>query len=440
MNSVATPGSEDLLDFSSDTFLSDPWPVYNHLRATDPVFWSPRAQAFFISKYNDVLSTLSDRRVTSAFALRISRRLFGRTLLDSEGRAHRELRNVIAPLFSSTGVQRLREEILVPAVEEVLDAIAAREDHCGTAEIDFMEVAVAVPYAMITRLMGLPSGDAAWLRSRVSALSGAVEFPSTPLVLAFEAKDELGEYLTRVVGERSEHQPLNLLDLLCPRGRPVDPSSLSTAILFLAAGTETSVAAIGKIMHAVLSHGVELAELADADYRNSVIRETLRWEPPSHTLVRYAAKDLTVAGVQIPRRSAILLSLASANRDADAFIDPDDWRPERSERRILSFSAGPHSCVGMQLALAEFDVFFERLCARYPSARPREQLSGIRAGLWRIRERGHIFRRPDTLRICLDRHDAPRQHLGLRNPGIDHDARSFRTPYDSLDEPCDDRA
>jgi cytochrome P450 len=402
MSSLATSRSDDLLNFDSDAFLSDPWPVYEHLRNEDPVFWSERSGAFFVSKYDHVLSALSDRRVTSAFALRISRRLFGRTILDSDGAAHRDLRKVFAPLFSASGVQRLRGEILIPAVDAVLESISARQDLGMTAEVDFMEeVAVAVPYAMITRLMGIPSEDAAWLRSRVSALSGAVEFPSTPLDFALKAKSELDDYLQQALARRREDGPMTLLDLLCPPGESIDPSALSTAVLFLAAGTETSVAAIGKIMYAILVHGIELSALSDDDYRARVIRETLRWEPPSHTLVRYAAKDLTIGGTAVPRRSAILLSLASANRDPDAFADPDNWLPDRSERRILSFSAGPHSCVGMQLALAEFDVLYQRLSARYRAARPCDPLTGIRPGLWRIRERGHIFRRPESLRICL---------------------------------------
>lgn len=395
------------LNFSSDEFLSDPWPIYKELRRTDPIHWAETFRSFLVTKFEDVVALLADRQVVSGFPMRSSRRLFGPTLLDVDGPSHRALRKMLMPLFAGSSVERLRTEILVPAVDQVLDSIEAKMASANSASVDFMdEVAVGVPYAMVTRLFGIPPEDAAWLRPRVLPLAGAIEFPATSLDMALAAKSELIDYLIDALASRRAGRRATLLDVIFPAGEPVDRSMLGTATLFLLAGTETSVATIGKIMYAVLAHEVELARLADPEFRNQVIRETLRWEPPSHTVLRYAAADMTIRGVHVPRRSTILLSLGSASRDEEVFPDPDTWRPERPAGRMLAFSAGPHTCLGIQLALAEFDTLFERMSLRFGGVRRDGSLDTIRSGFWRLRERGHIFRRPDHLPVQFERrHD-----------------------------------
>jgi cytochrome P450 len=405
MSSAKTKTS---LDFTSDEFLADPWPIYQELRNADPIHWSAAFQAFLVTRLEDVAALLQDRRVVSGFPMRSSRRLFGPTLLDADGTSHRELRKMFMPMFAGSSVRRLRTEILVPAVDQVLDSISAELGDADHVDIEFMErVAVGVPYAMVTRLFGLPPEDAAWLRPRVLPLAGAIEFPATSLDMALAAKAELIDYLTEALAKRQPGGRMTFLDVLFPQSEPSDRSRLGTATLFLLAGTETSVATIGKIMYAVLAHNVELSRLADAEFRDQVVRETLRWEPPSHTILRYAATDMNIRGVDVPRRSTLLLSLGSASRDENAFTDADTWRPGRSDQRLLAFSSGPHTCLGVQLALAEFDTLFERMSLRFSEVRRHGSLDGIRPGFWRLRERGHIFRRPDHLHLRFERRHDP---------------------------------
>lgn len=369
---MQTPEIDYQLDFTSDAFLCDPWPTYRHLRQTAPVSWSERSSAFFVSKHEDVTAALVDKQFVSGFPLRASRRLFGRTGVDSDGPDHREFRKLFAPLFGPGAVRRLQSEILDPAVDDALNEVSSLLESKMWPPAEVIDcLAVRVPYGVITRLMGCPVDDAAWLRSHILPLSGAIEFPSGSLEAALIAKSELAVYLERLISDRGQVDgPLSILDVAVPRDAPADPVRLGRAILFFAAGTETSVTAIRKIFGALHEHGIDLGSLVDDALRRRVIRETLRWDPPSHTVVRYAARDLCLRGVQIPRRSAVLLSLASANRDEDAYVDPDRWWPNRRESRTLSFSAGSHSCIGMALALAEFDLLFQRVAATLRAARP----------------------------------------------------------------------
>lgn len=396
------------VEINYDDFFADPWPVYKDLRRTDPVHWSDLFNAFLFTRCNDVVEMLADRQVISSFPMRSSRRLFGPTVLDVDGAQHRELRKLLAPMFGRPSVKKLRDDILVPAVDQVLDSVAGEMGQANHIDIEFMErVAVGVPYAMVTRLFGLPPEDAVWLRQRVLPLAGAIEFPATSLDKAMAAKAELIDYLKQAIRRRKRSERTTFLDLIFPPDAPQDDAMLGTAMLFLLAGTETSVATIGKVMYAILAHEIELSKLGDGKYRNQLVRETLRWEPPSHTIVRYAAKDMNVRGVEIPRRSTLLLSLGSASRDEEAFVDPDKWWPERTDQRLLAFSGGAHTCLGVQLALAEFDTLFERISHRFAGLEKAGSIADVRTGFWRVRERGHIFRRPDQMPVRVIRQMEP---------------------------------
>jgi cytochrome P450 len=377
---------DDPVDFGSAEFLRSPWPVYSRLRESAPVHWSARTRAFLLVRHKDVTAALADRRLATDFPMRISRRLFGPTMLDADGPAHRRMRQMFTPLLGPTAMAGYGAQMIAEVVGEVLDAL-------GGKDFDFMQqVAERLPYALAARWIGLPPGDVDWLRPRTVPLAAAIDFPTGSLPAARTAMAELSGYLaeaTRI--PRPIGGPPTLLSVLAENKADQNESEfLSTVILFLLAGTETSVGVIGTIMYALLAHGVPFARWRDREYRRAAIQETMRWEPPTHTIARYATTDMEIGGVPIRRHSAVLLSLASANRDGTVFTDPDTWRPGRQAHRSLAFGSGPHTCLGIHLAQAELDVLFERLAERYDAM----HWTGAPPVL-----SGHAFRGPDQLTL-----------------------------------------
>jgi cytochrome P450 len=61
-------------------------------------------------------------------------------------------------------------------------------------------------------------------------------------------------------------------------------------------------------------------------------------------------EDFEIYGVTVPEGAQMLLLIASGNRDAEVFPDPDKYDLNRNATQILSFSGGPHHCVGHLLA------------------------------------------------------------------------------------------
>lgn len=69
--------------------------------------------------------------------------------------------------------------------------------------------------------------------------------------------------------------------------------------------------------------------------------------------------------VTIPAGSVLPCMLGAANRDPEAFPDPDRFDVGRSPNPHVTFGGGPHTCIGNQLARLETQVAFERLLARF---------------------------------------------------------------------------
>src|SRR5262249_29770028 len=99
----------------------------------------------------------------------------------------------------------------------------------------------------------------------------------------------------------------------------------------------------------------------------TAIEEFLRFtNPVEHGVVRFAADDLEVAGVAIPKGNMVMAMLSSANRDETVFTNPDRLDITRDPNRHLAFGLGMHYCLGAPLARMEGAVAFNALLARFP--------------------------------------------------------------------------
>jgi cytochrome P450 len=80
---------------------------------------------------------------------------------------------------------------------------------------------------------------------------------------------------------------------------------------------------------------------------------------------RLARRTSTVAGVEIPAGSTLMVLNGAANRDPRHFECPSEFRVERENaREHLAFGRGVHSCPGGPLARLETRVSIERLLNR----------------------------------------------------------------------------
>ena len=67
--------------------------------------------------------------------------------------------------------------------------------------------------------------------------------------------------------------------------------------------------------------------------------------------------------------TSVIPAVDSANQDASVFADPGRFDITRTANPHLTFSVGPHFCIGAALARAELRIATEGLLRRFPTLR-----------------------------------------------------------------------
>jgi cytochrome P450 len=147
---------------------------------------------------------------------------------------------------------------------------------------------------------------------------------------------------------------------------------VSTALLLLVAGFETTVNLIGNGTVALLGEREQWQRLREEPALvPAAVEEMLRYDSPVQLTSRIATEEVEVDGSPISRGEPILVCLGGANRDPDVFPEPDRFDVERRDpSRHLAFSRGIHHCLGAALARLEARVAFEELTRRFAALEP----------------------------------------------------------------------
>jgi cytochrome P450 len=151
-------------------------------------------------------------------------------------------------------------------------------------------------------------------------------------------------------------------------GKPLSEDELLGTIFFIWDGGMDTVAATSSLIFRRLAIDPVLQQrLRDNTDRMAVaIEEFLRMHPTVNT-ARTAKVDHVLEGQQIRAGERLLCLVASGNYDPDKFEDARSFRLDRSQNRHLTFVAGAHRCLGINLARFELQIAFSEFLRRIPT-------------------------------------------------------------------------
>ena len=298
-----------------------------------------------------------------------------RTLLHSifftDGPDHTRVRRVFSSVFTARRIAKL-EPAVVKLIEQRLAHLA--ELGADGTPVDFMsEFALPLPSDVIGELLGVPEADRPWFPERVRAFGAILDLGAGAwgyLKAADAAAAELTAYFADLVAARRAEPQDDLISALVAQQAEVDLDDhalIANLVTMFNAGFVTTTHMIGNGLTLLLDNP-PLRELllAEPDRAGNYIEEILRYEPPTHFSIRWAAADAEVAGVTIPENSRVLVMLGAANRDPARFAEPDVFDPTRTDSHVLSFGAGIHYCLGVALSRLEGQLALPMVLRRFP--------------------------------------------------------------------------
>jgi cytochrome P450 len=360
----------------------EPDPLFDRLRADDPVHYCEAVDSWVLTRYADANKVFrsshalrspaagrnGDYLYTPDGELRPCQAIAWRSIRYSEGDAHVRIRMLVGRALNSPNVARW-QEFMEAEVEKALEPLR------GRTEMDLMaDFAYELPLRQICRILGIPDRDVddykRWtsdiLTGQVFNASEEVMARGDEAALAFRAHvDEL------IAFHRTRPGPDLLSAMIEARDGGdmlADEEIVCITAGLLAAGHETTAALIGNTTLALMRHPDEFERLrGDLSLLPEAVEEGLRYEGSAQWVPRFALDGLEVDGVPIGKGDQVVLVLRAANRDPEAFSEPHRYVIGRPEKAHLAFAAGAHSCIGPHLARAETRTALSAIVTEFPN-------------------------------------------------------------------------
>jgi cytochrome P450 len=296
-------------------------------------------------------------------------------VLFQDGPAHREQRSQTARFFTPTAVQQR----YVPWMEKVADGIIQEFRLAGQADLHNMTARMAA--GVVAEVIGLTESPLKEMTVRLDTLLHTgldIDFSISKLPGYLKMQGAASAFLRRdvrpAIRARRQTPREDVISHLLAKGRS-EAGILIECITYGSAGMATTQEFLCVAVWHFLHHP-DLREAfinGDREQRAGMLYELLRLEPVVGHLYRRAASQLAVSSgeesVAIPSGALIDFDLHAINSDPRAVgQDPFEFCPERvtvkgTPAGVMGFGSGPHRCAGEFLAIAESDVFLQRLLA-----------------------------------------------------------------------------
>jgi cytochrome P450 len=275
----------------------------------------------------------------------------------------RKYRKVVNRVTSPAAIEKVRPMVERHTTEFVDDIIE-------TGECDLTSV-IGVPSIITIDWLGLPVEE--WQRYSHAHHATLAETQDSP---AFEQAVKVDlPYLDSltwdVIRRRREEPRQDIISYLVSQeidDRPItDDEVFSIVDLLISGGVGTTASLVSQSLVWLAEHtDVRQRLIDDPSLLDHAVEEFLRFFSPTQALARTVAQDVDFRGCPMKAGDRVLLSWASANRDADQFDNPDEIDIDRWPNRHTAFGLGVHRCAGSHLGKLMAKTLLGEVLTRMP--------------------------------------------------------------------------
>lgn len=372
-------------DVSDPAFIADPYPVLNAIRETTPIYWSEQTQQWVITRFEDIATTLRDRRLGRAYTHRYSHTELGRgkpdprwasfheheqwSLLCLEPPDHTRLRRLVSKVFTPRAVAKLQ-----PSIQGFSDELL---DQCAQRDTLELLTDYAQPYsvAVICSMLGVPHSDAQLMLDWSHAIVKMYEIESDDEAKS-AANDAAAEYIeytrTLIADKRAQPDDLLVSQLVAVEDegdKLSEAEIICTTMVLLEAGHEATVNTLGNGFRALMHYPDQWYRLVAGDIEpTAAVEELLRWDSPLQMFERWVLDEgVEIAGQELAVGDEVAMLFGSAQRDPRRFDDADTFDIGRNDPSHVGFGGGIHFCVGAPLARLELAQSVAGIVQRFPN-------------------------------------------------------------------------
>lgn len=364
-------------DFALRSAQDLPASLFRKLHAAGPVVWSEAMQGWVVSSYDAVRKVLSDvSRFTSA-GTPVAEVFGSEGMLVNDTDMHHRIRAIWAKRVGVAAMAERHGEFLGYARATLVEAKLRLE--AGEA-VDLVPVFRDYVLKVIASSFAVPQDRTdvfiRWSENSADTPAVGMEHGSEAEKRHFAVRQDVFELIAEQVADRKARiargeEPADLIALMvAAEGRDgFTPSIVADNIFnFMLGALDTSEKWFGNIVCRLYRDPALLAEVsADTSLIGRLIDEVMRFDTVAQTIQRRVRGDgVALAGQAMQAGDAVLVMLGAANRDAQAFADPDRFDIHRVVQSNLGFGFGFHHCLGLNIARQEAMALVEAMVEVFP--------------------------------------------------------------------------